>query len=347
MLATLACLDLALSMVSGLLNIPQRRMCQHLPIGKELRKMAVRIISDGAVHFAHHVDPTPYNVGDDFCAPYHYFDFQAADTDGLGERCLVIGGGTIPNADTIFADLRYTVRILWAVGRSTPFREARATPLGRPVVRKLKKSLRLSFHKPKPHTQSRVVATTRDPSSVTPACQLLPCVSCLHGVCDVPGGDGIALIVNENPSVSGEVSELRRVIGDQSMDLVFETNAASMSRIKRVFSSCNRIITNSYHIAYWGLLSGKRIQFVGYSSKSVELLRLFGFENQLRAEVPRGDGVRFRNALFDAVRNPEWIGLENAQETKERFRKINRDFALRLSQEIRGLSVIERRPLED
>ena len=81
--------------------------------------MSVGITVVNDVHFAHHSNTIPYNVGDDFCAPYHYFRFEVDEI--LAGKCLIIGGGTITEAESLFDDRRYAVKILWAVGSSTPF----------------------------------------------------------------------------------------------------------------------------------------------------------------------------------------------------------------------------------
>lgn len=308
--------------------------------------MAIHVITEGRVHFAHHVNVKPFNIGDYLCGPYHYFNFDLEASSSLVGRCIVIGGGAIPDAENTFIDSPYTIMIVWATGGSVPLSTTNNESAGlRTKLRRIWRSVYLIGKNKIVGRRRRLYVSTRDPKSASSERPLLPCVSCLHPICDSPHGSGIAVVVNENSAVSGDVSLLRRSIANYFPEVVFETNALSESKLFEVFGSCDRLVTNSYHIAYWGLLSGRRVQLIGYSSKSVDLLRLLGCDADLRDRVPRGDGDMLLSSIFASLRDPNWASLIDATVTKAKFRQLNRDFAQYLTNDIVGLNIIEQKKM--
>ena len=305
--------------------------------------MTIQINSDGSVHFAHHLYTEPYNIGDNLCAPYHYFNFFVESDTGLDGRCLVVGGGTIPNADYLFDDLGYSICILWAVGNSIPINSDRKTNPFRKLFRSIRKTTNIRRIMARIKQRRRLFLSTRDPSSVSQNRELLPCVSCLHEVCDQPIGDRIGIVINEDPAVSGDVKKIRNEITEKYPDISFETNSLDVQRLLNFFSTHDRIITNSYHIAYWTLLSGKRLQFIGYSSKSEELLRLFSSGGSLRDTVLRGSADELLAALLNSISEPHWVKLDDASEKRECFRAMNREYAQKLTKSLPGLRIDERK----
>ena len=305
--------------------------------------MTIQINSEGSVHFAHHLYTEPYNIGDNLCAPYHYFNFSVESGGVLDGRSLVVGGGTIPNADYLFDDLAYSIQILWAVGDSIPTKGARKTNLFRKLFNSIRHTTNIRRILARINQRRRLFLSTRDPSSVSPNRELLPCVSCLHDVCDQPIGDGFGIVINEDPRVSGDVKKIQDAITEKYPYISFKTNSMDVQRLLDFFSTNDRIITNSYHIAYWTLLNGKRLQFIGYSSKSEELLRLFSSGGSLRETVLRGSDDELLTALLKSISEPHWIELDDAREKREFFRTMNREYARKLTKSLPGLRIEERK----
>lgn len=236
------------------------------------------------------------NIGDALASPSRYFEF----TPAAGQRLTIIGGGAFTNFAVSLAEKYEAPRVLWSVGRSIPFGEERE-PIDLMAVHRL-------FQ----------VATTRDPESAGNGVGLLPCVSCLHPICDLPPGDETGVILNADPKVSDGVQ-------------AGITNALPEPEFMAAFARLGRIVTNSYHAAYWGLLSGREVAVIGYSSKFQSLLTLCGIDGA-PAPYRKGDGNALTKAIEAARRGDGFVRAASAGLTLPLFRRRNIEFANELAE---------------
>lgn len=264
----------------------------------------------GSVRFLHYGDTG--NIGDLLCSPRHYFDFESE------RRALIVGGGASNNFFCGRARRQdANVRIAWGIGQSWTF-EARASSLDRLFKSTLR---RLTYAR----------ASTRDPSLVSDQLPLVPCVSVFNPVTETPAGTEIGVFLNANDKVSGEQSSMRSGCAAMFDARAFvATNALGSDDFMRSFARTRTIATNSYHAAYWGLLSGRSVHIIGYSSKFTNLAALFDFPESAILRVRRGDRDALNRAIaLCAGREP--LRLANPGATRSRFRKHNLDFARSLS----------------
>jgi hypothetical protein len=261
---------------------------------------------NGSVDFLHY-DQTG-NIGDLLCSPRHYFDFEA-------ERDTVIVGGGASNS--FFASRarrhRAKVRVGWGIGQSWRFDE----PPGF-----LKMSL---SHLKRRFCYDRV--STRDPSLVTPALPLVPCVSVFHPVTEIPCGEDVGVFLNANKRVSGQMAADTSALEDAyQRPIIRAINVGDVGKFTDAFRQTKLLITNSYHAAYWGLLSGRQVHVIGYSSKFANLVALFGLGAERVIAVERGNVEELERAILGCV-NREPLHCADPSGARNRFRSLNLDFA--------------------
>ncbi|MBB3710873.1 hypothetical protein FHS00_000426 [Limimaricola variabilis] len=286
----------------------------------------MRHITAGRVTFAHKADAEPPNIGDILCSPRHYFDFSF---EGPG-RVLVVGGGAIPDPLAADGGNEFAHRLVWATGASRPF-----YPRPKDRIRAIQHRLREGA------SQRRwpdALVGSRDPDAA--GADALPCPSCFHEVCDTPRGAGIGVILNANPRVSG--GGLPDWLGQEHPGLLLGSNAISEADLLAFFGATRRIVTNSYHMAYWSLLSGGEVAILGHSSKLASLLTLFGLDPQQIHRYPQADYRRMEAALRDALDRGPWLSLKVPAATREDFRARNMDFAARATRTVPGLRITRR-----
>ncbi len=298
-----------------------------------------RIEIEGST-FAHYAAPKVPNIGDKLCAPYLYFRFNLVPSSSLLGRCLVVGGGAIAGAKDLYRDAGYRARIVWAAGTSRAFGARPAQPVpgllrrGRRRLGQVKRSVIRRVARALGHGEI-LVASSRDPGSDV----FVPCVSCLHEVCDTLRGSGLAVIINENPDVSGETGALLEALRAEYPEVVFATNAMSEDELLNIFARTDRIITNSYHMTYWSLLSGGKVRVIGYSSKLESVLEIFGFSADHLQRYDRGHQAGLEKALRAALDTEDWLSLSDPDAVRTRFRRLNLDFAARVMQAIPDLTI--------
>jgi hypothetical protein len=256
------------------------------------------------VEFLHYGDLT--NIGDYLASPRHYFDFTCESP------AVIVGGGASNNYFAKRAFRKSGVRVLWGVGQSWPFGTG-PSPFGA-VMKSMFR--RLVYKR----------ASTRDPSLVTSSLQLVPCVSVFNPITEIPPGQSVSVFVNGNPNVSGNVDVLRRQLAASGHDFEVYTNTLSIEDFTAAFARSRTIITNSYHAAYWGLLSGREVHIIGYSSKFTSLAELFGFNPDAIIRMSRGDGVSLAEGVARCA-NRVPMQLADARRVRRAFRQMNLDFA--------------------
>lgn len=268
------------------------------------------------VLFIHH-QPSLRNIGDELCSPKHYFSFESS-----GRRVAVLGGGVFSDlGEHALAAARVEPKdaVLWAIGRSWMCKDDDV-----PAISGL------------PHADWGL----RDIDGVVDKDRFLPCVSCLHPMLDdAIDGRGTLLFLNADPRVTPrrELRALRKMA--QARGWGFLQNDCSDSAMRRALRLNERIITNSFHGAYWGLLSGHEVAIAGYSSKFTSLLKALGLEY---AEMARYEKAR-RRSLFSYVvcgarsglcqsidrvaHGDMWVSLPSSKAVLARFRHLNLAFA--------------------
>ena len=251
-----------------------------------------------------HQKPKFGNIGDDLCSPKHYFNFKAK------QRVNILGGGV---EDSFYFNkiktlgLNYNHSILWGVGQS------------------IKNPTTPHFIKELPFYSWGL----RDIDSVHQD-NFLPCVSCLHPMLDLPQTDSKTLIfLNFDKKITDK--NIQKTIQEKYKNYIVLYNNCTLNEFIEAFQNSQSIITNSFHGTYWGLLAGKRITLIGYSSKFYSLYRMFQLNPSFIIKVNRGNGFELIDAIEMAIHNNYWQQLNNALSFKEKFRSINLNFAKRLS----------------
>lgn len=309
----------------------------------------MKIIKEGNVSFAYHASPTPPNIGDSLCSPRLYFDFMCEPE----AFTLVVGGGAIGNGREIFADVKPANRLVWSVGGSAPLVTEQSHPKkNSPSLpqRALAKVKRLLTHviknRQNPRTVKKprdvegiVLYSTRDRDVVRQGEFFVPCSSCFHPIAAAPRGTGVAVVLNANPAVSGDVDSIFAMLSKRFPDVILATNAVTEAEMLHLFSKTDRIVTNSYHFAYWSLLGGGAVKLIGYSTKSTNLLDIFDLNCGALRIYAMGNGHVLLDRVDEALREGEWLSLPRPDETRARFQDLNLAFARRAEAEIPTLTV--------
>lgn len=252
--------------------------------------------------------PSTFNVGDFLCSPRHYFDFTCLPPEESGfDRIAVVGGGAFNDLGGQAAvDCAGQRNVAWGIGRSIRFADRDQTM--------------------KPVADVFDVVGWRDPDLCAAGVNLVPCASVFHDITNVPPGPETGIFLNANPAASG--AGVDGILGRKA-SFVTGTNALGEAELCARFARTGKIVTNSYHIAYWGLLSGREVAVIGYSTKFASLLELFGLP-PATIEYERGNGDGLRRAVEETLRARSWLRLERPKQTKDALRSFNLAFAERL-----------------
>lgn len=272
-------------------------------IKKFKRKTSSHIFHQDNIYYIHH-NPERGNIGDFLCSPRHYFTFS-----GATDLCI-IGGG-------VFQDLGYKKikqyafdfkkSILWGAG--TSIRSTQPSP--------------------------KVMTTTnyalwgiRDINLASTKEHFLPCVSCMHSMLEThSNSEKTLLFINADPKVTEplQLEKIKSICDEKLWTLLF--NNCSEQALISALASHSKIVTNSYHGAYWGFLSGKTVSVMGYSSKFINLLSMFNIEKENLIKIERGCGDSLIAALKSESISDKAKKLDDARATLELFRKSNINFA--------------------
>lgn len=163
-----------------------------------------------------------------------------------------------------------------------------------------------------------------------PEGHFLPCVSCLHPMLATPAArTGTLLFLNADPNVTD------RQTADQHLKLAnargwhLRYNNASTREMAASLANCQRVITNSYHGAYWALLTGHEVVLLGYSSKFTSLYLSLGLNPAAIAPIQRGDPASLLKHLNDPPLDRA-VRLANPGEVLNEFKALNLQFARQL-----------------
>ena len=250
-----------------------------------------------------HQKPKFGNIGDDLCSLKHYFNFKAKN------RINIFGGGV---EDQFYLkkinqlDLDISKSILWAVGQSIK-------------------------NPPQPHFISTLTFPfwgLRDIDSVEHA-HFLPCVSCLHPMLDLPQTNSNKFIfLNFDKKVTDKQGQ--KLIQDKFPEYHFLYNNCSIDTFIETFQKTSHIITNSFHGTYWGLLAGKTVTLIGYSSKFNSLYKMFNLDPKNILQVSRRNCAELLNAIEIASTGVYDQQLQDSIIFKRKFRELNMNFVTQL-----------------
>lgn len=264
------------------------------------------------IEFVHH-KPKIYNIGDDFCSPKHYFKFENPINN-----LTIIGGGIYPLLAKKYIkknNLRRNQIVLWGIGESN----SKNSNIEKLFIDK-----------------NFIQIGVRDISSVSKE-YFLPCVSCLDKMLDLPIlKNNTVVFLNRDIDVTNIIDdELKKVLLNKQWNLAF--NNCNYDDFKDLLQNNNHIITNSYHGAYWGLLSGHYVTIIGYSTKFISLLKMFNFDETYLIKVKRGDNELILNALCSIDNLENAYKLDNSKLILDSFRELN----VRFANELINKSIIE------
>ncbi|MSU89091.1 hypothetical protein GE300_05545 [Rhodobacteraceae bacterium 2CG4] len=270
----------------------------------------------------------PFNLGDELCSPFLYYRIHAAPA--CSGQVLVVGGGAFETHQSALAD-EYHYRITWAVGNSASIDRGIKGFLSRRRRRRRIEEQTFPIHETA-FLSSRDLGTSEE---------FVPCPSCHHPIAEVARGDRIGLVLNANPRVSGNVERIFAEVKARHPDVLCLTNEASVQDLRALMQKTDRIITNSYHITYWSLLSGGKVRVLSYSSKLASVLDIFGVGDQT-VRFEKGSATSLLKTVVAALEAPRWLAIDDSEGTRTRFRRLNAAFASRIESSIPGLSIVLR-----
>jgi hypothetical protein len=260
------------------------------------------------ITFVHH-EPRIFNIGDYLCSPKHYFYFINPINN-----LYIIGGGIFPSFARKYLkknNLKKNQVILWGIGESNSKNF---------IPQKLKMD------------KGFLQVGIRDILSVEQE-YFLPCVSCLHPMLDLNIlGKGTVLFLNADIEVTINIDSnfYQKLLDKKNWSIAF--NNCTEEQIIDIFQNNQHIITNSYHAAYWGLLSGHNVTLLGYSSKFTSLLKIFNLDDNLLIKITRGDN----NSILEVLENIDYLDnsykLTDAKLVLKEFRNKNINFINKLKE---------------
>ena len=278
-------------------------------------------ISEQEICFATQQRPEIYNIGDDLCSPRHYYDFS---TEKLAS-VLVAGGG-------VFSDFGYRcvkikpadIKIIWGFGLSQSLSSAdKQAGFIKYAFRTIKRKYGKYIAKKTYHFSS-----SRDPFVVDLGYVFVPCPSCFHPITEVSVGSNIGVVVNANPKThGGAVETTLKNLRTMFPDVIFATNDLSEEEALSFLGKVDRVVTNSYHFAYWSLLGGRRVQLISYSTKFTGLLQIFGLTPEVSQWYKKQDSLSLQTCIETSLTTPNWIYAPNHNALLEKFRVLNNNFA--------------------
>lgn len=183
------------------------------------------------------------NVGDEMCAPAHYFDIKNRlniTSQSMHPKVSIYGGGAIANIAVKHHTKNRGVGILWGVG--TTSRNKMALPTYKPA-------------------SQFVLQGIRDYQTAISYSELewVPCASCMSKLFD-DVSDPIKDCVYYGHKILSPLSEMN----NDEMDF---------AKVIKHLSSGETVITSSYHGVYWATLLGRKVLCLPFGSK------FFGFKH--------------------------------------------------------------------
>lgn len=248
-------------------------------------------------------EPYIHNIGDLLCCPAYYFSFGAHNIEGnwfkpLRAKYTVLGGGAFKNFGLGIVEDQSSV-VAWGLGSSIHGLDSNVARIDE-----------------LPYGNWGV----RDIDSIQDDSRFVPCVSCLHEMLDSPPGKELLVFLNRN-------SEITK---DQSLFVSANvyTNALNEKQFSDVWLKSGSVITNSYHVAYWSLLSGRKVSLIGYSSKFRSLYKALGLPLEMIIPfTPQEDGSLGKLIQSEVKLGQNAVFLPDHKVFLEDYRRRNICFA--------------------
>jgi hypothetical protein len=250
------------------------------------------------------------NIGDYLCSPRHYFAVRAK------KHLTILGGGSWKDfgvAEASERSLDYDRTVIWGTGRSLKGRFLKGRFKVDPI-----ESLPFRFW------------GVRDLDGVRNPQRFLPCASCLHPMLDRDAGRSTLLFLNATEKFTPLPARqaLQSKADAKGWRVLF--NNCSERDLYEAWREAGRVCTNSYHGAYWGLLSGREVVVAGYSSKFSSLFASLGLSRELLASYERGNSEHML-ATIEGAMSKGFVRLDSYETIKREFREINKHFAASLA----------------
>lgn len=294
------------SLLTHLLGRVPRKASAVAPVVSSLRVVEQPEASGRAsLTFVQH-RTNVFNLGDFLSSPRHYFTFTPIAS---GKPTLVVGGGVFGNYEQLRqrmapAAIDGMVKVAWGIGLSKKLDGAHSGQL-------VEMGRHFDF------------ARTRDPAFASHEVPFCPCASVFNGIADIVPGKRTGVLLNFDPRASGE-APLALINGFSSN--VVGSNAVSEADFRMLFAETSHIVTNSYHTAYWGLLTGRSVGIVGFSTKYRNIAAMFGLDTSY-VDYPKGDGIALKQAIADVLKHGRFVKIENPEGVKQHFRDLNMAYA--------------------
>jgi len=235
-----------------------------------------------------------FNIGDSLCTPDVYFDIES-------EKDIRIIGGGVWNIQKYASDKESKKTVLWGAGLSIKGTERMIDDLNFTYLE----------------------WSSRDRDLLVDKSKFVPCVSCFHkDIIRESESSKTMIFTNANKDVSTKIDIL------ETEDVYVITNDISYTNFIEKWKYCDRIITNSYHGIYWGLLSGREVIPFGYSSKFKSVLRLFDLE--LPDSQMYDIKSKFLLKKMIESKDKKFFRLQNSKKFLSDFISINLEFADKL-----------------
>lgn len=260
---------------------------------------------ENGIRFIHR-SPKIFNIGDYLCSPRHYFKLFS-NLNNL----TIVGGGVFPHVPYLaMHDMKkYRIdplqSVLWGAGESK-----KGFTLESVIVENV------------PYLEWGV----RDIRYLD-KCHFLPCVSCCHPMLEQTIDEHATLLfLNRNPSITSSdfKEKFKKLADERRWTLLY--NDCTENEMAEALKHHHHIITNSYHGAYWGLLSGHNVTLLGYSSKFINLLQMFDFDQSNLMKYEKGDTAMMFKKIYSIIDESLSIKLDNHNLVLKTFRNINFSF---------------------
>jgi len=225
--------------------------------------------------------PAEFNLGDFLCTPMHFFNFGVRAIQVAPSLCkrpqkVVIGGGAYNDLGLSNILDPYNT-ICWGVGSSVHGNDTAPTNADGLPYR---------------------LYGVRDIDAISDKKYFVPCVTCLHPIAHTIPGRSIGVFLNKDKFIT-QTKPINLLRTLERRGVVIGWNNVSEYNFTKKFSVVDRVITNSFHVAYWSLLSGRKVAIIGYSSKFRSLVKMTGLaENSILPFDPT-----VPESLFEQIEN--------------------------------------------
>lgn len=234
--------------------------------------------------------PAHFNLGDFLCTPLHYLDFGVREHQTRlrlrGREFGVVLGGGAYNDLGVGQPVDVSRTVAWGVGSS--HHGATTAPT---------RADDLPF----------LLYGVRDPDAVSDDEHFLPCVSCLHPLVQRPPGRETGVFLNFDRGITDLALARRHPVFQGGVGLY--TNNLHEQAFVDAFARCGKVITNSFHVAYWSLLSGRPVAVIGYSSKFRSLLRLAVLDPQRLRYYAVSDQASLLDAVAQRLQDDDYLSV--------------------------------------